>query len=61
MFKCTQGKGFEISFPNGLTASVQWGPLDPCSNDIDLKAAEELRHQDSLETIVAKMRLFLAT
>lgn len=43
MFKCTQGKGFEISFPNGLTASVQWGPLDPCSNDIDLRAAEELQ------------------
>lgn len=43
MFKCTQGKGFEISFPNGLTASVQWGPFDPCSNDIDLKAAEELQ------------------
>lgn len=31
-FECTQGKGFRITFSNGLTASVQWGNGNFCDN-----------------------------
>jgi len=32
MFKITDSRGFQITFPNGYTASVQWGPDNYCSN-----------------------------
>ena len=32
MFKITQGKGFHITFENGLTLSTQIGPKNHCSN-----------------------------
>lgn len=32
MFSITQGKGFHITFANGWTASVQWGPGNYCDN-----------------------------
>lgn len=31
-FKCTEGHGFQLSFENGLTASVQWGSINYCDN-----------------------------
>jgi hypothetical protein len=50
MFRITQNKGFHITFQNGWTLSVQWGPLNYCANrnddrvwnrhDIDEIAAE---------------------
>lgn len=32
MFKITQSKGFQITYPNGYTVSVQWGPGNYCDN-----------------------------
>ena len=32
MFKITSGKGFHITFQNGWTVSVQWGPGNYCEN-----------------------------
>lgn len=32
MFKITAGKGFHVTFPNGLTVSVQWGYGNYCDN-----------------------------
>jgi hypothetical protein len=32
MFKITAGKGFHLTFDNGWTVSVQWGPSNYCSN-----------------------------
>jgi hypothetical protein len=35
MFKITMGKGFHITFKNGYTISVQWGPGNYCDNHHD--------------------------
>lgn len=32
MFRITNGKGFHITFANGYTLSVQFGPGDYCNN-----------------------------
>jgi hypothetical protein len=32
VFKITEGKGFQITFANGYTVSVQWGPGNYCDN-----------------------------
>ena len=32
MFKITGGKGFHMEFKNGYTISVQFGPMNYCSN-----------------------------
>jgi len=32
MFKITEAKGFQITFPNGNTVSVQWGAGNYCDN-----------------------------
>ena len=32
MFKICQGKGFHMTFENGWTISVQWGPMNYCDN-----------------------------
>lgn len=37
MLKITEGKGFQLTFINGLTISVQFGPMNYCSNK-DLSA-----------------------
>ena len=31
-FRITAGKGFHLTFPNGYTISVQFGPANYCSN-----------------------------
>jgi hypothetical protein len=35
MFKVTRGKGFQITFPNGWTASVQWGIGNYCDHHME--------------------------
>ena len=30
MFTACQNKGFQMTFPNGWTVSVQWGPMNYC-------------------------------
>lgn len=32
MFKITNGEGFHITFANGYTCSVQWGPYHYCDH-----------------------------
>lgn len=32
MFRSTMGKGFQMTFENGLTVSVQWGASNYCEN-----------------------------
>jgi hypothetical protein len=32
MFKSCENKGFQITFENGCTISVQWGPYNYCGN-----------------------------
>ena len=32
MYKITQGKGFQMTFANGWTVSVQWGAGNYCPN-----------------------------
>lgn len=32
MFSVTQGCGFHMTFANGYTVSVQWGPANYCEN-----------------------------
>jgi hypothetical protein len=39
MFSITQNKGFHITFANGITISVQWGPGNYCDNrDMSFKS-----------------------
>lgn len=38
MFTITCGKGFQMKFPNGWTASVQWGYGNYCANYNDSDA-----------------------
>ena len=33
MFSITQAKGFKLTFANGYTVSVQFGPMNYCSRD----------------------------
>ena len=43
MFKITQGKGFQVTFANGWTASVQFGVENYCANRLPLgRNAEEV-------------------
>jgi hypothetical protein len=32
MFRITQNRGFHMTFQNGWTLSVQWGPVNYCAN-----------------------------
>ena len=42
MFKITRNKGFHITFENGYTVSVQFGPGNYCQNyDAEIGSAEE--------------------
>lgn len=48
MLKITEGKGFQLTFINGLTISVQFGPMNYCSNrDLD-KAISDLRRPSGI-------------
>jgi len=40
MFKITNGKGFHITFKNGYTVSVQFGPGNYCQN-YDLQISKD--------------------
>jgi hypothetical protein len=45
MFESTGGRGFQISFPNGLTVSVQWGYGLYCENKHKASARNETNAQ----------------
>lgn len=41
MFSVTLGKGFHMTFKNGVTASVQWGPGNYCENSSNYNLEED--------------------
>lgn len=43
MFRITGGKGFHMTFANGWTISVQWGPGNYCDNHDDDLSQEGYR------------------
>jgi hypothetical protein len=47
MFRATQGKGFDVTFANGWTVSVQWGPRNYCANRHPLKREELAATQEN--------------
>jgi hypothetical protein len=56
MFKVTRGKGFQITFPNGWTASVQWGIGNYCDHHMepfDMEREKVLAAQGSTTAEVA--------
>ena len=54
-YKITNGKGFHISFTNGLTISVQFGPGNYCSN----KKLVQMRNQpENYECSNAEVAIF---
>ena len=43
LFKITNGKGFQMTFKNGVTISVQWGPGNYSDNyDKDFRPREQV-------------------
>jgi hypothetical protein len=40
-FCITSGRGFHMTFPNGMTVSVQFGPLNYCQNREEPFASEQ--------------------
>lgn len=40
-FRITMGKGFQILFPNGVLASVQWGTSNYCENRLSVVTTPE--------------------
>jgi hypothetical protein len=45
MFKSTSNKGFQITFANGYTVSVQWGNGNYCEKKQYGGYGEEMKHQ----------------
>jgi len=43
-FRITSGKGFQLTFPNGYTVSVQFGPGNYCSAKTGASFADELAY-----------------
>jgi squalene cyclase len=63
MFESCSNKGFRITFANGYALSVQWGPMNYCTNrntdtnwdtnwDIALSAKDGLWESDTAEVAV---------
>lgn len=54
MFNITGSKGFQITFENGCTISVQFGPGNYCQNrDADFDAPKTAHHWKSKDAEVA--------
>jgi len=45
MFKITEGKGFQMTFENGWTVSVQFGPHNYCENRKFILNEDENKNQ----------------
>lgn len=55
MFNITQHKGFGITFDNGITASVQWGPGNYCDHHASVMDFEKPKRQDSWKSSTAEV------
>lgn len=61
MFRITDGKGFQMTFANGWTVSVQFGPynyisnrdLNPRSGESFIRAMQDAGEQGSVDAEVA--------
>lgn len=54
MFKITDGKGFQITFDNGYSISVQFGPGNYCENrDLPYDAPKKLNIFQSKDAEIA--------
>ncbi len=52
MFESTGGRGFQISFQNGLTVSVQWGYGLYCENKNNASVRNEERSLTACEAFI---------
>ena len=53
MFRCNQNQGFKITFANGITVSVQFGPDNACKARGSESNPQELREWKSETAEVA--------
>lgn len=58
MFVSTMRKGFQMTFKNGLTVSVQWGAGNYCQNhfpeDMDFSCSKDAKSEDAEIAIIYK-------
>ncbi len=55
-FKITDGKGFHITFKNGWTISVQFGPGNYCDNyDMDISSFYRSNRRMTIESTTAEI------
>lgn len=58
MFLSTRRKGFQMTFKNGLTVSVQWGAGNYCENhcpvDMDFSFSKDAKSEDAEIAIIYK-------
>lgn len=48
-FRSTLNRGFQITFQNGLTISVQWGTVNECGRrDFNKKLEDDLKYPDTV-------------
>lgn len=56
MFRITDGRGFHVTFANGWTVSVQFGPYNYCSNRPNVLAGMPWYDRRSGEDLLAAMQ-----
>ena len=58
-FRITGGKGFHLTFPNGVTVSVQFGPGNYCDNyDDDMMEWVTGKGRKTLESMTAEIAIW---
>ena len=58
-FKITGGKGFHLTFPNGITVSVQFGPCSYSEHyDDDMMEWVELKGKGNIESRDAEVAIW---
>ncbi len=58
-FKITGGKGFHLTFPNGVTVSVQFGPDNYCDNyDKDILDWSMSKGKGTIESNTAEVAMW---
>ena len=58
-FRITGGKGFHLTFPNGVTVSVQFGPGNYCDNyDDDIMEWVMAKGKGTVESMTAEVAIW---
>ena len=55
MFKTTSNKGFKLTFANGWTASVQWGPGNYCDKRMNAYGYDAPKKTEEWESETAEV------